>query len=49
MESISSGGKWLAISSSRDSAPGERLITQYLIDISSLDIGPKTEVISSGN
>ncbi len=44
MPSISPDGKWLAISSSRDSPPGERFITQYLIDITSLDIGPKAEV-----
>lgn len=38
---ISSDGKTLAFSSSRDAAPGDRTLSLYLMDISSLNIRPK--------
>lgn len=47
MPSISPDGKWLHFSSSRDSKPGERLITLYLADISSLNVGPKPTTTST--
>jgi Tol biopolymer transport system component len=37
---ISPDGYWLLFSSSRDAAPGTRALTEYLMDISSLGIGP---------
>jgi len=39
--SISPDGHWLAFSSSRDSAPGAHQTGVYLMDISSLHIGPR--------
>lgn len=39
--SVSPDGKWISISSSRASKPGERFITAFLIDATSLNIGPK--------
>lgn len=38
--SISPDGKWLAFSSGRDAKPGERTLYQYVMDISSLNVGP---------
>lgn len=38
--SISPDGKWLAFSSGRDAKPGERTLYEYVMDISSLGIGP---------
>jgi len=38
---IAPDGKTLAFSSSRDAAPGERKLFLYLIDISSLNVGPR--------
>jgi|WetSurMetagenome_2_1015567.scaffolds.fasta_scaffold31522_1 TolB protein len=38
---ISPDGRWLLFSSSRDSTPGARLLTQYVMDISSLGVGPR--------
>jgi Tol biopolymer transport system component len=40
---ISPDGHWLAFSSSRDAAPGTRMLTEYLMDISSLGIGPSPD------
>ena len=37
---ISPDGKWLAFSSSRAARPGERSMDMYLMDISSLRVGP---------
>ena len=39
--SISPDGKLLAFSSGRDAKPGARTLYQYLMDISSLGVGPK--------
>lgn len=39
--SISPDGKWLLFTSSRHATPGSRSLTQYLMDISSLAIGPR--------
>jgi Tol biopolymer transport system component len=36
---ISPDGAWLLFTSSRDAKPGERFLTQYLMDISSLNLG----------
>jgi TolB protein len=41
--SISPDGKWMTFSSSRGGKPGERALYQYLMDISSLGVGPKTK------
>ena len=38
---ISPDGHWLLFTSSRDSTPENRGLTQYLMDISSLDVGPR--------
>ena len=38
---ISPDGHWLTFSSGRDAKPGERTLYQYVMDISSLDVGPK--------
>jgi Tol biopolymer transport system component len=38
--SISADGKWMTFSSGRDAKPGERILFQYLMDISSLGLGP---------
>ena len=38
---ISPDGRWLQFSSSRGSAPGSREMTIYLMDISSLNVGPR--------
>jgi len=38
--SISADGKWMTFSSSRGGKPGERALYQYLMDISSLGLGP---------
>ena len=37
---ISPDGKWLLFSSSRDASAGSRSLTQYVMDISSLGVGP---------
>jgi Tol biopolymer transport system component len=37
---ISPDGKWLLFTSSRDSSAGARSLTQHVIDISSLGVGP---------
>ena len=39
--SISPDGKLLAFSSGRDAKPGERTLYEYVMDISSLTVGPK--------
>jgi Tol biopolymer transport system component len=39
--SISPDGHWLAFTSTRDSTPGSHLTGVYLMDISSLHIGPR--------
>jgi len=39
--SISTDGKMMTFSSSRQAAPGERVLHQYIMDLSSLDLGPK--------
>lgn len=39
--SISADGKWMTFSSGRDAKPGERTLFQYLMDISSLGLGPR--------
>ena len=36
---ISPDGRWLLFASSRDSKPDERLLTLYLMDVSSLNLG----------
>jgi TolB protein len=38
--SISTDGMWMTFSSGRDAKPGERTLFQYLMDISSLALGP---------
>jgi len=38
--SISPDGHWMAFSSSRDAKPGERVLYEYIMDISSLGVGP---------
>lgn len=38
--SFSPDGKWLTFSSGRDAKPGERTLFQYVMDISSLGLGP---------
>jgi Tol biopolymer transport system component len=38
--SISADGRWMTFSSSRGAKPGERALYQYLMDISSLKVGP---------
>lgn len=38
--SISADGRWMTFSSSRGAKPGERALYQYLMDISSLGLGP---------
>jgi len=38
---ISPDGKYLAFSSNRDEEPGVRTLSPYLMDISSLNLGPK--------
>lgn len=38
--SISPDGHWLAFSSGRDAKPGERTLFEYVMDISSLGVGP---------
>jgi Tol biopolymer transport system component len=37
---ISPDGHWMGFSSSRDAKPGERSMFMYLMDISSLKVGP---------
>lgn len=37
---ISPDGRWLAFSSGRDAKPGERMLYEYVMDISSLGLGP---------
>ncbi|MEI6668670.1 MAG: hypothetical protein WCP29_10980 [Acidobacteriota bacterium] len=37
---ISADGHWMGFSSSRDAKPGERKMFMYLMDISSLNVGP---------
>jgi Tol biopolymer transport system component len=37
---ISPDGKMMAFSSSRDTAPGERTLALFQMDISSLNVGP---------
>lgn len=37
--SISPDGRWLLFTSSRNSKPGDRLLTLYMMDISSLNVG----------
>jgi Tol biopolymer transport system component len=39
--SISADGRWMTFSSSRGGKPGERALFQHIMDISSLDLGPK--------
>jgi len=39
--SISADGKWMTFSSSRGGKPGERALYQYMMDISSLGLGPR--------
>jgi Tol biopolymer transport system component len=39
--SISPDGRWMTFSSGRGGKPGERLLYQYLMDISSLGVGPR--------
>lgn len=41
MPAISPDGRWLAFSSSRDSTPGHRITTSYLMDISKYHVGPQ--------
>lgn len=38
---FSPDGKWMTFSSSREAAPGARTLHQYLMDVSSLGLGPK--------
>jgi TolB protein len=42
--SISADGRWLTISSSRGVAPGQRELHQFLMDISSLKVGPRLQL-----
>jgi Tol biopolymer transport system component len=41
--SISADGRWMTFSSGRGGKPGERLLYQQLMDISSLGLGPKAK------